>query len=908
MKTGFMAHGLLLVLLLSMHSALFAAYGAVAELPKIELNRGGIIKAMVELPDGSVVIGGQFSLINGKAQVALAKLKADGTLDEDWNTHIRGGTYPEVNALALAGNDLYIGGNFYEVDGKQRRGIASIDVATGQVNPDWNPWIDGDSSNPTIYSLQLSANGEQLFAGGYLSRLGGRDINAIAKISTLTAEVDPDWNPQINSSGYVFVMLLTGDDLYIGGQFTEIAGVARRALAKVSAIGTGTLDTQWNPNLVNGRVHSLAISDTGDTLYIGGDFSKVGGLDRAGLARVSATGTGAVDTWDAGASIPATTKSLLLTGDGLYVGGLFSNIGGQPRNSIARLSTTDATADSWNPDAGMGSDSRDVAVYSILLSADDSKMYLGGSFVTMGSKDALSFAIIDKSSATPAAGFNDMNIGNPGEIYAVATQGDAVYFAGNFVRANGKSLHYLGKWDSANNTLVDWDGDFDDRVLAVSLSSDGNSVYAGGYFTHASGLERNHLAKLATADAGIDATWDPNVDYVVETLLVNNNDLYIGGWFHRIGGVTRQRLARLAADTGSVDTTWNPDPDNTVFALALSGTNLYVGGYFSSIGGQTRNKLAKIDTGTGNADPAWQADADSSVKSLAISSSALFAAGYFKNIGGQARNSMAKLSITDGSIDSWDLALNSHARIETLALSSDGADLYLGGRSFQMGGSGDYRSLAKVAAADGTRDNEWDPETLYNKEVLALTATDSGIYAGGKFSEIGGKTTALAHIVDGHLLTLAMTATNTDAYKGRVISEPEGLVCEPHSTALQECKRAFTPGAVTLKTASSDPNITLSQEWLSGCAAGGGTTSSCTLPLDADRTVEMTISCESYDVPTPDQPITTFRNISCNNIKVVHGFETGDGGKTTFTATQSVELGPGFRVSDAPGFFSIRMQ
>ncbi len=891
-----------------MHSMLFAAYGAVAELPKIELNRGGTINAMVELPDGSVIIGGRFSLINGKAQVALAKLKADGTLDEDWNSHIRGGTYPGVNALVLAGNDLYIGGNFYEVDGKQRRGITSIDVATGQVDPDWNPWIDGDSSNPTIYSLQLSANGQQLFAGGYLSRLGGRDINAIAKISTLTAEVDPDWNPQIKTSGYVFAMLLTGDDLYIGGQFTEIAGVARHAIAKISAVGTGELDMQWNPDINNNQLHALAISNTGDKLYIGGNFSKVGGMNRAGLARVSTTDTGAVDSWDAGASAPATTKSLLLTGDGLYVGGMFSNIGGQPRNSIARLSTTDATADSWNPDAGMGSDSRDVAVYSILVSADDSKMYLGGSFVTMGSNDALSFAIIDKSSATPAAGFSDMNIGNPGEIYTIATQGDSVYFGGNFVRANGKPLHYLGKWDSASNTLIDWDGDFDDRVLAVSLSADGNSIYTGGYFTHAGGLERNHLAKLAAADASVDATWNPHAGSSVEALLINGNDLYVGGHFYRIGGVIRHRLARLAADTGSLDTTWNPDPDNSVYALALSGTNLYVGGYFSSIGGQTRNKLAKIDTATGNADPAWQADADSSVKSLAVSGSSLFAAGYFKNIGGQARNSMAKLSTTDGSIDSWDLALNSGARIEALALSSDGADLYLGGRSFQMGGSGDYRSLAKVAAADGTRDNEWDPETLYNKEVLALAATDSGIYAGGKFSEIGGKTTALAHIVDGHLLTLAFTATNTDAYAGMIVSTPEGLACEPHSTAPQECKRAFTPGDITLSTVSNDPAITLSQQWLSGCATGGGSTSSCGLTLDGDKTVEVELSCESHDVPRPDQPVTTFRNVSCNNIKVVHGFETGDGGKTTFTATESVELGPGFRVSNTPGYFRIRMQ
>ncbi|WP_456405406.1 delta-60 repeat domain-containing protein [Thiolapillus sp.] len=914
MKFLFPARGLLLVILMSVHSLLFAAYGAVADFPKIQLNKGGSIKAIVELADGSLIIGGQFTLINGREQVGLARLNPDGTLDEDWNAKVRGGVTPAVNALVLAGDSLYVGGNFFGIDGISRKGgIARIDVATAHVDTSWDPHDDFDNPGGTVYTMKLTHDGEHLFVGGLFQTLGGKKVTSIARISTLTADVDPDWKPLVEGSSQVFIwdMLLSGDDLYIAGQFTEVGGISHQGIARVSATGTGTVDPQWDAKIDNNFVHALEISEDGNQLYIGGSFYSINSVSRWGLARLG-TANGELDTtWDPAASGSPflMVEEITLSADGLYVGGSFSNIGGQSRNNVALLSTTDATANSWNPDAGTPVEASSTHVQAILPSADGSRVHLGGSFNTMGNIDAMAFASVDKTSGNLVNGFTDLNIGNPGEIRSIAIKGDSLYFGGMFIRVNNQPRHYMGKWDLANNTLADWDGQFDDRIWAIAVSGDGNSVYAGGSFSHAGGLERNHLAKLAAADAAVDAAWNPNANNAVTTLLINGNHLYLGGFFNEIGGIAQKHLVRLAAGTGALDTTWTPNPDKAVYALALSGTNLYAGGSFNNIGGQARKMVAKIDTTTGNADPAWMANADGSVKALALSGNALFVGGYFKNIGGQARIAMAKLSTADGNVAAgWDLALSSYSRIEALATSTDGENLYLGGRSFKMGGTGDYRSLAKVTTADGVRDTQWDPKPENNAQVLTLTATTDGIYAGGQFFGIGGKSTALAHIVDGHLLTLAFTATNTDAYAGALVSTPEGLACSPHSLARQECSRAFVPGDITLNTLSTDPAIVLSQQWISGCASGGGNASSCSLTLDGDKTVEVELSCESHDVPQPDQPVSTFRNISCNNIKAVHGFETGDGGKTTFTATESVELGPGFRVSDAPGFFKVRMQ
>src|SRR5689334_22843073 len=63
----------------------------------------------------------------------------------------------------------------------------------------------------------------------------------------------------------------------------------------VAAFSESTGDLlSWNPD-VNGRVYAIAVS--GSTVYLGGLFSTVGGQPRSNLAAVSST-TGAPTSWN----------------------------------------------------------------------------------------------------------------------------------------------------------------------------------------------------------------------------------------------------------------------------------------------------------------------------------------------------------------------------------------------------------------------------------------------------------------------------------------------------------------------------------------------------------------------------------------------------------------------------------
>ncbi|WP_293650477.1 hypothetical protein, partial [Thiolapillus sp.] len=312
------------------------------------------------------------------------------------------------------------------------------------------------------------------------------------------------------------VFQLNFNDLaFIDGN--EIAGVSRNYIAKVSASGTGALDMNWNPD-ADSIVSSLMLSATGDKLYAGGDFKRIGGVNRTGIARMDSAGNGQLDAWDpAPVGIPgfiASVRTLALTGNSLYVGGRFAAIGGQNRNNIARLSTVDATADStWTPDSNKW-------VRVLLLSEDGSRIHVGGEFFTTGGEHTLSFASLETASDNLVAGFTDLNIGEAGSVNALARHASDLYFGGDFVRVNGQPQFFLGKIDAATGQLQHWGAGFDGSVLALAFSADGSALYTGGDFTHIGMDVKNHLARLQASDGSVVPAWNPSANGSVRALLL----------------------------------------------------------------------------------------------------------------------------------------------------------------------------------------------------------------------------------------------------------------------------------------------------------------------------------------------------------------------------------------------------
>jgi hypothetical protein len=81
------------------------------------------------------------------------------------------------------------------------------------------------------------------------------------------------WNPDASGqTPRVFAVAAFGERIYVGGQFTQIGGEFRNRLASLRT--SNGQATAWNPD-ANGIVRSIAV--TPNAIFVGGDFSSIGG-------------------------------------------------------------------------------------------------------------------------------------------------------------------------------------------------------------------------------------------------------------------------------------------------------------------------------------------------------------------------------------------------------------------------------------------------------------------------------------------------------------------------------------------------------------------------------------------------------------------------------------------------------
>jgi hypothetical protein len=589
----------------------------------------------------TVYAGGTFTSIGGQTRNNIAALNSANGLATAFDPNAN----KEVDALVVSGSTVYVGGWFTSIGGQARNAIAALSAGSGLATG-WDPHAINSLGNANVSALAVS--GSTVYAGGWFTSIGGQTRNYIAALSA-SSGLATAWNPNAGGgtsigSGVV-TLAVSGSTVYASGFFTSIGGQNRNWVAALNA-GSG-LATAWNPN-ADGTVRAFAVS--GATVYAGGNFTSIGGQNRNGIAALNAS-SGAATTWDPNANggygNNASVNAVVVSGSTVYVGGAFTSIGGVDRNGIAALDATGA-AMAWNPDAIWGDWQGSINA----LALSGSTLYVGGDFDHIGGQPRSNIAALDVGTGLATAW-------NPGTgattfyatVYALAVSGSTVYASGDFTSIGGQSRNRIAALNVDTGLATAWDPNPNGgsggsvRTLAVS----GSTVYAGGWFTSIGGQTRNNIAAL-DAGSGLATAWDPNPDRAVDAITVSGSTVYVVGYFLSIGGQSRSEIAALDAGTG-LATGWDPSAGGTsyheVLTLAVSGSTVYVGGEFETVGGQARANLAALDAATGLA-TAWNPGvSDPSyvpVNSLAVSGSAIWVGGNFTTVGGQYRPHWARFS------------------------------------------------------------------------------------------------------------------------------------------------------------------------------------------------------------------------------------------------------------------------
>ena len=589
-----------------------------------------------------------------------------------------------------------------------------------------------------------------------------------------------------------------GPVLYLGGDFFG-AGAADGSGPGIESMGLiGWDGTRWRSTgdlggplsalgYLGGVVDSLAVFDdgSGPALYVGGDFElsyedALDAFETANLARFDGS------TWAPVGEAPNGPVSALVvhndgTGDALYAGGSFTQIGGQNAARIARwdgiqwsqvgggangpvqaLAVHEDTTDASGVALYMAEFPRvrrfdgtnwidlpgtfDAPVLSLTSYPDVfvPSLIAGGSFQSVNFDPVGSVAANRVIRYRGAEGWSALGTGTDDVVAHVQTidSGGQVnlWAAGGFESAGGESSDGVARWDG-----FDWIGLGSGpvgtvRTLAVYPAASGGvtlpRVHAGGNFTQ---IGQQQAARVAFYNG---EGWSPltgGADGAVRTVLVDGPGLYVGGSFAVVGGVAVDGIAHWDGAIWSDLDGGLVSAPNGINALALfdegAGPRLFAGGTAGI------DRLWRYD-GNGWSPAGPDFIVPGSIEALEVHDDGagpdLYVGGGFDLPGG-----ISYIARWDGQqFSSLGNGPNSTVRALASFDFGTGPELVIGGFFTSVGGA----PMSRVAAYDGAT---WRPlGSGFDAVVLAFAvlggdqsqgSVEPVLYAAGEFFNAGGQ-------------------------------------------------------------------------------------------------------------------------------------------------------------------------
>ncbi|HEU4811930.1 MAG TPA: PKD domain-containing protein [Nocardioides sp.] len=404
-----------------------------------------------------------------------------------------------------------------------------------------------------------------------------------------------------------------------------VFGGAGRALALDSPAGQLVRQNAvaGTPHVLDGRV--LAIAQVGDTMLLGGTFTLARNdgstteLTRSRLLAFNAT-TGQIST----AFLPepdGTVRAILPSGDGtsVYVGGNFTTIGGVARSRLARIRVSDGAVLSTFNAGSITGEVRDLGLRN-------GRLWVSGAFTHVGGRAQRALTTVNPTTGAPST-FMALPIAgvHNGGVTAVikfdiTPDGSRLVAIGNFDTLSGVQNHQLFMLDltgsfaqpstfHTNFFTSACSSSFDTYMRDVDFSPDGSYFVTGttgAYGGNTSACDQ--VSRFETAGSGeVAPSW---VDYTGgdTTWSVEATDavIYVGGhqrWWNNPfasdragqGAVSREGIAALDPING-LPLTWNPGRERGVgvFDFLYTDQGLWVGSDTDRINDQLKSRIARM--------------------------------------------------------------------------------------------------------------------------------------------------------------------------------------------------------------------------------------------------------------------------------------------------------------------------
>src|SRR6266446_2876227 len=380
------------------------------------------------------------------------------------------------------------------------------------------------------------------------------------------AQIVEDFNPGANELIWATACQPDGK-IWVGGAFTSLGASPRLCLGRL--LPDGTLDPTPDIPFAGQRwVTCLALQPDGKILVSGWFFIP----NRAtNICRLNADGS--LDSSFVGRS-DRPIYSLLLQRDGkIVVGGCFTNLAGQSRQSIGRLRPDGSLDASFLSDA--------PGTVNTLALQLDGKILVGGSFTNLGGVPRNNLGRLN------ADGSVDLNFDPAPNLPVTAIQlqpNGQIVVTGDFYLISGQSRSRLARINNDGTLDSTFSPQPHGQIFSLALQADGK-ILAGGFFTTFGDQATTNLARL-NSDGSVDASFSLSTDYYLQSLALQaDGKLIAAGYFSEVNGLGRSCIARLdigtASETLSSDgftINWMrlgsvPELQGCTFAYSTNGTD-----------------------------------------------------------------------------------------------------------------------------------------------------------------------------------------------------------------------------------------------------------------------------------------------------------------------------------------------
>ena len=305
--------------------------------------------------------------------------------------------------------------------------------------------------------------------------------------------------------------------------FTRIGDSGTAAKSNVPVASSLALDSPWGVTGAvspkrEGDVEAQAFVQSGNTMYVGGNFTSVQrAADSTGADKVAQSFLAAFDV-NTGELIRTFTPQLdgsvmtlaaLPNGD-IIAGGMFANANGAPATAIVALDpVTGATATNWNLKVENRLTAGVLRVSDLAVSGN--WLYLGGAFTHLSGGSAPNSVVYAKGAARVSVAN-----GTPG---------------------------------------TGWNPDFNGTVVAIDPSPDGGRLYAAGYFSTSGTATAYRAAAVQTSTPAALATpaWNPtwsNSNNYQQTIGAVGDRVWVGGSEHSLFSYSPTTFDRISGNIG----------------------------------------------------------------------------------------------------------------------------------------------------------------------------------------------------------------------------------------------------------------------------------------------------------------------------------------------------------------------